>query len=942
MTVPRNLFILIGVIAGLTWSAAGAAPPAPPSPPVLIRLRQATFDPLQSQPSLPPGLSLSPGDSRSAVPYIVQFRGALQPEWKDAVMAAGGQLDSYLPDDAFLVRLDGASRDRLQALDSVRWVGPFQPAYKLAPDLAANATGLYRVQLAAWSDPALVRQRLAALGMPAAGGGRSLVVAAAAGQLTQLAQLPDVLWIEGFRRFRRSNDVATGILQAPAAWSSGYTGAGQLITIADTGLDTGVDNPAVNGDIHLDFDNRVAHISSWPVVAEPGCIANAGADDGAADVDSGHGTHVTGSAAGNGARSGGQYRGMAYQATITFQAVEQLTHWTGGCAYPDPQSYALTGLPTDLNDLFAESYAWGARIHSDSWGADVAGAYDGSAFQVDQFIWNHSDFTILFAAGNGGVDADGDGYVDENSMDSPGTAKNVIAMGASENEGSSGGYNPGGPCDTYGSCWPSDYPANPTFSDRLSDHRGELAAFSSRGPAADGRIKPDLVAPGTNVLSTHSSQTAQTGWGPGPSTYYVYMGGTSMATPQGAGAATLVRDFLARSAGLADPSSALIKAILINSAVDIPGYGNPNYEAGQPIPNPHEGWGRIDLAGATAGAGRAFVDGHSILSTNLADTFYFTATAPISPLKVSLAWADYPGNPAASRQLVNDLDLLVTAPDGSTLYYGNHFSAGWSAPGGSRDVLNNVENVYVQAPAGGVWAIQVRGANIPLGPQPYALVVAGRGTLSEPVNSAVGPVVYLIYLPIMSSNAPFGPTPPPAPAVLVNGDFEAGPTGWTEYSRLGWPLILPADSLPVTPHGGSWAVWLGGADDEIAYVEQSVAVPAGSPYLTYSHWIASEDWCGYDFAGVVIDRSTVVETYDLCVDEDTWGWVRHSVNLSAFAGRTVAVQIRAVTDSSYNSNLFIDDVSFQPSAASAGRPQPPGTSDEVAGATKQGVGIRER
>ena len=149
----------------------------------------------------------------------------------------------------------------------------------------------------------------------------------------------------------------------------------------------------------------------------------------------------------------------------------------------------------------------------------------------------------------------------------------------------------------------------------------------------------------------------------------------------------------------------------------------------------------------------------------------------------------------------------------------------------------------------------------------------------------------------------------------MNGDFESGPTGWVEYSSNGWDLILPNSSLIVPPHGGSWAVWLGGDDDEISYIQQQVIVPPGSPYLAYWHWIASEDFCGYDFGKVIIN-STTVDEYDLCSSTNTGGWAKHVVNLSAYAGQSVSLQIRAETDSSLNSNLFIDDVSFQASASS--------------------------
>jgi hypothetical protein len=103
---------------------------------------------------------------------------------------------------------------------------------------------------------------------------------------------------------------------------------------------------------------------------------------------------------------------------------------------------------------------------------------------------------------------------------------------------------------------------------------------------------------------------------------------------------------------------------------------------------------------------------------------------------VSLVWTDYAGNPLASTQLVNNLDLEVTEPNGSTTYLGNQFSGGWSTTGGTADSVNNVENVYIQSPDTGVWTIEVNGALIPQGPQPYALVVYGQGDLAGPIGLA--------------------------------------------------------------------------------------------------------------------------------------------------------------------------------------------------------------
>jgi kumamolisin len=104
-------------------------------------------------------------------------------------------------------------------------------------------------------------------------------------------------------------------------------------------------------------------------------------------------------------------------------------------------------------------------------------------------------------------------------------------------------------------------------------------------------------------------------------------------------------------------------------------------------------------------------------------------------------------------------------------------------------------------------------------------------------------------------------------------------------------------------------------DSEISYLEQQVAVPPSSPYLAYWHWIASADDCGFDFAKVIVNGSAVTDLYDLCNANNTNGWVKHAVDLSAYAGLSVSIRIQAETDSSLNSNLFVDDVAFQATAA---------------------------
>jgi uncharacterized repeat protein (TIGR01451 family) len=188
-------------------------------------------------------------------------------------------------------------------------------------------------------------------------------------------------------------------------------------------------------------------------------------------------------------------------------------------------------------------------------------------------------------------------------------------------------------------------------------------------------------------------------------------------------------------------------------------------------------------------------------------------------------------------------------------------------------------------------------------------VTPGNNTSSATVGERY------VYLPlVMRSSSGSGG------GGVVNGNFEQGTTGWTEYSTHWLHVIV--NTLPVSAHSGSWATWLGGAHDETSYIQQQVTVPSSQHYLAYYHWINSEDICGYDLGGVIINGTTVVDVYDLCSDENTGGWVKHVVNLGAYAGQSVSLQIRIETDSSLVSHLLVDDVSFQASAAGVSSSSP--------------------
>lgn len=885
-----------------------------------IRLAGGQFDPLSGSglPVLTAGMTLDSYSGDGTGYYLVQFNGPITEADQAALTEAGAEIFDYIPDFTFIVKMNNATRSALASVGNVRWVGLYQPAFRVAPSLLQTyvATGrsetLELVVVAfKGEDIGQVARQLQALdgvvleSVETEWKGK-IKVQIDATQIAAIAHISGVKWVEQAPEWQLLNNVAADIMDVRGVWDDhGLHGTGQTVAVCDTGLDRGSTAPA---NLHDDFEDGSGNSRVIAIFDRVG--------DGASDVNSGHGTHVAGSVLGNGDRSGATpsthtypssaYAGMAPEANLVFQAVEQ--NLTGD----------LIGIPFDLNTLFAQADSAGADLHTNSWGSPVdPGAYTSDSQDVDEYVWNHKDFTILFAAGNAGVDGNGDGVVDLGSLDSPGTAKNCITVGASENNRSSGGYNPGGSCSVYGDCWPPYYPALPISTDPLSNNPNGLAAFSSRGPTDDARFKPDVVAPGTNIASTRSSMAVLDGWG-AINAYYMYMGGTSMATPLAAGTATLVRDFYQDNEGIT-PSAALIKATLINGAKDISpgqyGTGTTQEIPDPPRPNNVEGWGKISLEDSlfpSTPRTLSYADETSGLQTGRTTTYVYTVTTAAQLMRTTLVWSDYPGTPIAGGGLVNDLDLTVATPGGTTLYP-NHAN--------QYDRVNNVEGIDIASAATGVYSITVRGYNVPQGPQPYALVVSGAGELSQSGGSVPGKSIN--YLPVIFKALSTSPQLPS----LANGDFEAGPDGsWTEYSQNGWPLIVNR-SYPnmATPHLGDWAAWLGGDFDEVAGLSQSVSIPAGatSLFLTYWYWIASEDWCGYDHGWFEINGAKL-KTYALCSSSNTGGWVKQTVNVGSYADQTVTIKFHVDTDDIGNSNFFLDDVSFQTSSsATDDRPRLP-------------------
>jgi serine protease AprX len=777
VVIAALLFAAVGTVRGQQIADTNAP----------IRLRVGTFTPSKGElPALPNDLANARTAANGSAVYLLQFRGAVQQSWKAKLQSLGAEVLDYIPENAFKVRMNAALAAQASRLAEVSYVGPFYPAYKVSPDLQAGSQ-LVRVQIERGADINAVAAAASQAGLQI-GALDDVTLLAAADQagIAALAGNPDVAWLEPYVLNETHNQYGAGqIIGTGVANTRGYNGSTQIAAVADTGIGGGTAATA-----HPDIpSSRVTAIQNFPGVTDS-CFQTI-TDDGAIDVDSGHGTHVAGSVLSDGDASG-RGLGSAPAASLVFQSTENYVVTSALCKSLNglQNGYYLTGL-NNLSNLYQQAYNAGARVHANSWGSAQAGTYTANSVTTDQFIWNNKDLTITFSAGNSGVDTNADGVVDNDSIGAPATAKNVITIGASENDRQGNyqcdlnltytsrdtAYQSGQTCASMGGQnllgtprqrW--GFTANPIADDPTAGNAQQMAAFSSRGPTNDGRIKPDVVAPGTWILSTYSGQFQEgygtttnprngafqsDGWGMPVSSGYKYFGGTSMSNPIAAGGAVVVRDFYQKTAAL-NASAALVKATLINSAVDLLDENNDGVNDNDyPIPNVHEGWGRINIDNATDGSA-LYVDNTTGLSTGGNATFAYN-TAGGAPLKITVVWSDYPSTTAATVNLVNNLNLTVTGPGGVT-YRGNVFSGGWSATGGSADAINNVENVYVQSAAAGTWTVSITGANIPQGPQPFALVVEGGAAAPTPTPT---------------------PTPVPTPTPTPGATAPAAPTSLT-------------------------------------------------------------------------------------------------------------------------------------------------------------------
>jgi len=618
-----------------------------------------TFDPMIEDLPVGPwhisGLQ-RPHDGRL---HIVQSQSSDLQDLETSLATIGFGIIDHIPDDSVIISLSEADTkeeiSRVQNLPQVRWAGPMPSMWKVSLSLLPLlVSDNYLVDLDVTPSPNNSPEEIAELRRE---------IYDLEGTLHQsyncdlhLCQIQSAnpTLISSLASDHRVMKIEPGpVLSIQNSNASFIAGADFARTISGTNLTgsgevIGITDTGLDVD-HGDFDGRLRS----PV------FNLFGPDNSGADSNSGHGTHVTSTLLGDGSGDNNA-TGIVPQATFHFYQLEsdssaQFVRWGS------------------LYEMFEHSLLNDAYIHTNSWGSEsLVGDYTSDSRSIDWFTNDYPEFLVIFSAGDMG----------DSGVTSPSTAKNSLSVGAS----TTGSFD--------------------------SDSVGQVFNESSSGPTSDGRIKPDLVAPGVMICSARAQEAdlasgancSASMHSDGSTPMYMTLSGSSMATPVVAGASAMAREFLREEVGIAMPSSHLIRALLVNGADDL---------GGQDVPNPHEGWGQLNISNSLFPQSngenlsvfydqeRQLLPGHSFI--------YTFEVSGGDGIDVTLAWNDREGSASADQnasRLVNNLDLVVTSPAGEK-YYGNNFANGISQSAGQNDYLNNLERVRLPSSQSGIWSVQI-------------------------------------------------------------------------------------------------------------------------------------------------------------------------------------------------------------------------------------------
>ncbi len=630
------------------------------------------------------GTTVDAGLLPDGAPIVLGLIGPLDRRWRAELEAAGIEILAPAHPHALVIRGDPAAAARVLGLETSEGL----PVVVGAAVLPAEARVHRSLLPLATGWDAADRPRLRAIGWD----GRPIPVetkdAAPGGLARLLDERPDIGYVEPVLGIEPHNNLAgrSELLGAEEPWSLGFVGDGVTVLHNDSGVD--LEHPGLAG----------------AIVAAAGRMEY---------FDTAHGTHTAGSIVGR----------PATPAPVNASGCGDLVPGLETASGMAPGAALVTnnifnGGFGEIPEMMAWGAGRGAQLSNNSWGllgqtgpevgySAAAAEVDAAVRDADPATSGDQPMTVFFSAGNTGPDP--------GTVTSPGTAKNAITVGAVQNA-------------RCGAWVPAQQPGpDPEV----------VVTSSGRGPS-QLRIKPDLVAPGSDVMSLQSQdgyaiQLWDLGW-TGP--LLALNTGTSQACALATGAGALLHEILWRHgrSGLR-PSPALLKAALIATA-DRPGDAVDS----------DRGWGRIALSPAptTALPIVAFDQGETAqLATGDRWSTEIAVRSADRILELAMVWTDPPGEADADHPLVNDLDLLVTMPSGAVLR-GNVFDGGWSRPdpGALRDGDNNVEVVRVEQPEVGSWTVEVVGVEVavpPVGLDGQDFAVAAVGDVGACVDQPLPP-----------------------------------------------------------------------------------------------------------------------------------------------------------------------------------------------------------
>lgn len=478
----------------------------------------------------------------------------------------------------------------------------------------------------------------------------ALVVELPRSRIDAIAALDEVQWIEPpLPQMSTVNSSNRVITQANDAQAAPYNldGTGVRVMVYDGGSARAT---------HVDFGGRLTVRDSSSQIT--------------------HATHVAGTIGGDGAASGGANRGMAPGVIMDSYGLQ----FSGGGTF----LYTNPGdLESDYNQAIntfgcdISNNSIGTNVETNGFPCSMQGDYGVTCALIDAIVRGSlgAPYRVVWAAGNErqGSRCNVEGFGQYYSIAPPSGAKNHICVGA------------------------------------INSNNDSMTSFSSWGPVDDGRLKPDIVAPGCQS----NEDGGVTSCSASSNTAYTVQCGTSMACPTVTGlCALLLQDYRAQFPAQPDPRNSTLKILLAHNAVDL---GNPG-------PDYQFGYGSVRIKNTID-----FMRAGNFTESEIDQGGIVLTTVVVSEgtpqLKITLAWDDPPGTPNISPSLVNDLDLVVISPSQTQAFPWtlNPLSPTSAAVRTQADHVNNLEQVLVDSPEAGVWTIRIVGTNIQDGPQPFSI-----------------------------------------------------------------------------------------------------------------------------------------------------------------------------------------------------------------------------